>query len=397
MKNKLFTLCIFAPFLFFSANAQIKLLLDQNLDSLITDKLIFIDVSTSWCGPCKYMEQYVFTDTSVSNYYNKNFISLKYDAEKGYGKIVRDRYVTSGYPTYVFLKPDKSIILIDGRNGDALEFLNLGRAAVLESLDKRTIYDWEVAYKEKKSDTAFLKSYLYKRMKLGMDNKHYLDQYYSLLSPAEVETQENQILIFYNNIGYGSKLYHYVLNKQKNHISYNDVKIIDPFDPKEKIINVLTEKSASVSPTSIKTFLADADKTLRQMNTDDLDYQLEYIPIQIKAYNQISQTENIGKSIQRFETFLQKLTPQIIEAENKKRTELLLSYYKSKGTLDSLLKDADFKTRLAITSTLFNDKLEKSYYNIKTNVSLNVDKKYQTRIAKIHSKIRALRVRNIRG
>lgn len=45
-------------------------------------KQIFVDVYTSWCGPCKMMAKNVFTRQEVGDYYNNKFVCLKLDAEK---------------------------------------------------------------------------------------------------------------------------------------------------------------------------------------------------------------------------------------------------------------------------------------------------------------------------
>jgi thiol:disulfide interchange protein len=31
------------------------------------EKLIFLDIYATWCGPCKMLKQYTFTDSSVEN------------------------------------------------------------------------------------------------------------------------------------------------------------------------------------------------------------------------------------------------------------------------------------------------------------------------------------------
>ena len=42
---------------------------------------IMIDVYTSWCGPCKMMSKYTFDNQQVTDYLNKNFYCVKFDAE----------------------------------------------------------------------------------------------------------------------------------------------------------------------------------------------------------------------------------------------------------------------------------------------------------------------------
>ena len=40
------------------------------------NKLIFIDCYTTWCGPCKMLSKFVFTDPEMGEFYNENFINL---------------------------------------------------------------------------------------------------------------------------------------------------------------------------------------------------------------------------------------------------------------------------------------------------------------------------------
>jgi thiol:disulfide interchange protein len=73
------------------------------------NKLIFIDLYTTWCGPCKLMAKNIFTLKSVGDHYNANFVNAKIDMEKGEGIDIAKKYDVKVFPTYLF---------IDG-NGDA--------------------------------------------------------------------------------------------------------------------------------------------------------------------------------------------------------------------------------------------------------------------------------------
>lgn len=44
-------------------------------------KLTFIDVYTTWCGPCKMMNSITFQHPDVIKYMNKNFYAVKLNAE----------------------------------------------------------------------------------------------------------------------------------------------------------------------------------------------------------------------------------------------------------------------------------------------------------------------------
>ena len=54
-------------------------------------KLIYVDIYTTWCTPCKKMDSEVFTNSNVGKIFNDNFINYKIDGEKGEGKDLVDR------------------------------------------------------------------------------------------------------------------------------------------------------------------------------------------------------------------------------------------------------------------------------------------------------------------
>ena len=66
-------------------------------------KQIFVDVYTSWCGPCKMMAKNVFTRQEVGDYYNNKFVCLKLDAEKESSHAFFKHYQANGYPSFFWL------------------------------------------------------------------------------------------------------------------------------------------------------------------------------------------------------------------------------------------------------------------------------------------------------
>lgn len=46
-----------------------------------SNKLIFIDVYTDWCGPCKMLDRNTFNDPEVIKYVNENYHPVKFNAE----------------------------------------------------------------------------------------------------------------------------------------------------------------------------------------------------------------------------------------------------------------------------------------------------------------------------
>jgi thiol-disulfide isomerase/thioredoxin len=83
-------------------------------------KLVFIDVMTSWCGPCKMMARDVFPQKKVGDFMNEKFVCLKIDAEKGEGIQIAKTYKVTAYPTFLLLNPDKSEVgrMVGGKQPD---------------------------------------------------------------------------------------------------------------------------------------------------------------------------------------------------------------------------------------------------------------------------------------
>jgi len=68
-------------------------------------KFVFIDFYTTWCGPCKRLEEVTYRDSGVAGLLS-DVVCLKFDAENGAGVDLADTYRVSAYPTLVLLGSD---------------------------------------------------------------------------------------------------------------------------------------------------------------------------------------------------------------------------------------------------------------------------------------------------
>ena len=69
-------------------------------------KPIFIDFYTDWCAPCKWLEKDAFETETAANYFNKNLVNKKVNAEKGEGIELAQQHNVKAYPTMIFLRPN---------------------------------------------------------------------------------------------------------------------------------------------------------------------------------------------------------------------------------------------------------------------------------------------------
>ncbi len=79
-------------------------------EAKLDNKLIFVDVYATWCGPCKKLKKYTFSDEKVGVFFNKNFVNIALDAEKGEGIDVANHYEVTSYPTMLVLDGNGKLI-----------------------------------------------------------------------------------------------------------------------------------------------------------------------------------------------------------------------------------------------------------------------------------------------
>ena len=99
------------------------------------NKFIFVDLFTTWCGPCKYMSATVFPQTKVGDFFNSKFVNTKiqmdktdkdseevkawYEEAERFGK----DYKIAAYPTFLIFNPQGELVHRMVGGGDADEFI----------------------------------------------------------------------------------------------------------------------------------------------------------------------------------------------------------------------------------------------------------------------------------
>lgn len=154
-------------------------------------KLIFMDAFTSWCGPCKMMSAQTFTDAKVGEFFNKNFICMKVDMEKGEGPTLANKFSVTAYPTLLFISPEGKLVHKGLGFQTADPFIALAETA-LKSYDKSGDYKKKYDAGDRTPDN--LKKYAAALMQSRQDYLKIANEYIS--TQKDMTTPDNLQFIF---------------------------------------------------------------------------------------------------------------------------------------------------------------------------------------------------------
>jgi thiol:disulfide interchange protein DsbD len=77
-----------------------------------SNRKLLIDFEATWCGPCKTMDEWIWTDAEVAGLLSAGFVSVKIDGDLE--KALADRFDVTGYP---------SMIVLDSNGTEARRFV----------------------------------------------------------------------------------------------------------------------------------------------------------------------------------------------------------------------------------------------------------------------------------
>ncbi|MET4082649.1 thioredoxin 1 [Pedobacter sp. UYP30] len=93
-------------------------------------KLIFVDAYAVWCGPCKLLKSTTFKDPKAAEFFNKNFVNLSIDMEKGEGVALSDKWKIDSYPTLMVLDDSGRVVLSSIGYLPAKDLIEFGKQAL---------------------------------------------------------------------------------------------------------------------------------------------------------------------------------------------------------------------------------------------------------------------------
>lgn len=170
------------------------------------DKIIFVDAFAVWCGPCKRMAKEVFPDAKVGEFYNKNFISMQIDMERGMGLEFGKKYPVSAYPTLFYIDYDGTVIQQVRGAQMSDQFIELGKM-VLSKVDRSGQYAAE--YEKGNRDPELVYNYIKALNKAGKPVLKIANDY--LRTQKELNTDINLKIIYEGASEADSKIFDWLV------------------------------------------------------------------------------------------------------------------------------------------------------------------------------------------
>ena len=159
------------------------------------DKLVFVDMYTAWCVPCKEMERTVFVDAGVGALFGESFVSVRLDAEKGEGVALQETYRVEAFPTFLFVSPDGRLIHKAVGKKDAKTFIGIAREALQRREADQPLEVYAAAYASGNRDPDLVRAYLRSGALHASDLSEALNAYVSSLTEAELQDKATLELI----------------------------------------------------------------------------------------------------------------------------------------------------------------------------------------------------------
>jgi thioredoxin-related protein len=176
------------------------------------NKLIFMDAYATWCGPCKWMAKNIFTDKTVADYYNANFINAKIDMEKGEGIDIAKEYKVSCYPNLVYIDGDGKLVHRAAGSMEAADFIDLGKTAYTP---EKAFSAYQNKYDSGNRSPEFLTVYLDVMSQTCLPTTSVATDYFASIKEEDILQQGNWNLLYHHIADVNSAPFVYLVKNRK--------------------------------------------------------------------------------------------------------------------------------------------------------------------------------------
>jgi len=158
------------------------------------NKDLFVDVFATWCGPCKYLSNSVFTDQELGDYMNENYICIKIDGEQSDGAQLDIDFGIDAYPTMLFISPDN---VLKQRIVGAVEAEKIMHTAKgVKNPESSPLFQLQTKYDAGSRDRDLMVQLIEERFNEEMDAIPMALEFMELYPDLDLEN-EDEFLVFY--------------------------------------------------------------------------------------------------------------------------------------------------------------------------------------------------------
>jgi len=176
-----------------------------------SNKIIFMDAYTTWCGPCKALEKYTFTDSDVGDLFNASFINVRFDMEQYPGLELAEKYEVNLYPTLLFINGDGELVHRGCGAVEIDELIELGKTALDEN---NSLSALKKKYDSGERSIELIDSYISALQNACQDLDSFLSNYFDQVSNESLGMEPNwYVFSEYDFDIYGSR-FQYLLGNQ---------------------------------------------------------------------------------------------------------------------------------------------------------------------------------------
>lgn len=74
------------------------------------NKPFFVDFTASWCMPCRWMDETTFSDPTLTEFVNKNYLAVKVDVDDFDGYAYKQQYNIKMLPSIMIFSPEGEVV-----------------------------------------------------------------------------------------------------------------------------------------------------------------------------------------------------------------------------------------------------------------------------------------------
>lgn len=201
MRHFLLSLCLLSSLnIVWSQNRSIEFEATGTFSEILAkakaeNKLVFIDAYTTWCGPCKWMSKNIFTNDTIADYFNSNFINAKIDMEKGEGIDIAKKYEVRCYPNLLFVDGDGNLVhRAAGAAPEIQSYITMGDKAMSKDDNYASVMK---RYEEQKvKDPKQIADIIDMMATTCLPFTSYIDDYYTTVKPEEFTNSRSWKILY---------------------------------------------------------------------------------------------------------------------------------------------------------------------------------------------------------